>query len=112
MHTSAIIQEIQKLPLNKKFLIVEQTIKAIKNEDISQQMSIVAEELYTAYCKAYGGKFNDGKNFQDGKSFQKMKKTKTIRKIQYRINGRYFVRAKNSESIFGWRENIDQNFVK
>ena len=36
----------------------------------------VAEELYTAYCKAYGGKFNDGKNFQDGKSFQKMKKTK------------------------------------
>ena len=49
MHTSAIIQEIQKLPLNKKFLIVEQTIKAIKNEDISQQMSIVAEELYTDY---------------------------------------------------------------
>ena len=28
---------------------MEQTIKAIKNEDISQQMSIVAEELYTDY---------------------------------------------------------------
>lgn len=35
MQTSQIIQEIQRLPLSKRFYIMEQTLKSIKKEELS-----------------------------------------------------------------------------
>ena len=44
-----IIQEIQRLPLTQKFLVVEETIKSIKNEEINHQMAFAVIELYDDY---------------------------------------------------------------
>ena len=44
-----IIQEIQRLPLTQKFLVVEETIKSIKNEEINHQMAFAVSELYDDY---------------------------------------------------------------
>ena len=49
MQAIDIMQEIQRLPLDKKFFVLEQTLKAIKNEDISHQMTFAANELYDDY---------------------------------------------------------------
>ncbi len=49
MQTSQIILEIQKLPLDKKFYVVEETIKAIKKEEVSNQMELAAREMYNEY---------------------------------------------------------------
>ncbi len=49
MQTTQLIQEIQKLPLSKKFYIVEETIKSIKNDEFNSQMEYAANELYTEY---------------------------------------------------------------
>ncbi|MBS1736723.1 MAG: hypothetical protein JSS98_09015 [Bacteroidetes bacterium] len=35
MEVKAIVQEIQRLPLTKKFWVMEQTLKSIKNEELS-----------------------------------------------------------------------------
>ena len=50
MQTLEIIQEIQRLPLTKKFYVVEETIKSIKKEEISLQMELAAKELYSDYA--------------------------------------------------------------
>ena len=44
-----IIQEIQRLPLTQKFLVVEETIKSIKNEEINHQMAFAVSELFDDY---------------------------------------------------------------
>ena len=49
MQTIDIIQEIQRLPLSKKFFVVEETIKSIKKEEMQKQMELAAHELYTDY---------------------------------------------------------------
>ncbi|MEY3415925.1 MAG: hypothetical protein RL060_36 [Bacteroidota bacterium] len=49
METIALIQEIQRLPLTKRFYIVEETIKSIKKEEIGHQMEWAANELYSDY---------------------------------------------------------------
>jgi len=49
MQTIDIIREIQGLPLDKKFFVVEELIKAIKMEDISYKMESAAKELLTDY---------------------------------------------------------------
>lgn len=49
METIDLIQEIQRLPLAKKFYVVEETIKSIKKEEIQQQMELAANELYNDY---------------------------------------------------------------
>lgn len=49
MQTLEIIEEIQRLPLTKRFFIVEETIKSIKKEEINNQMELAASELYEDY---------------------------------------------------------------
>jgi hypothetical protein len=44
-----LIQEIQRLPLTKRFYIVEETIKSIKKEEMGHQMELAATELYSDY---------------------------------------------------------------
>ncbi|MCL6461204.1 hypothetical protein SAMN05444372_113105 [Flavobacterium micromati] len=51
METLDIIKEIRRLPLSKKFYIVEETIKAIKEEELRQQMEGAVNELYLDYTK-------------------------------------------------------------
>ncbi|MBL0051172.1 MAG: hypothetical protein IPP29_06435 [Bacteroidetes bacterium] len=38
MEVKAIVQEIQRLPLAKRFWVMEQTLKSIKKEELSQQV--------------------------------------------------------------------------
>jgi len=38
MEVNAIIQEVKRLPLNKQFLVMEQTLKSIKNNELSQHI--------------------------------------------------------------------------
>ncbi len=49
MLTANIIQEIQRLPLSKKIFILEQTVKAIKNDDTKKQMILAAKNLHDDY---------------------------------------------------------------
>jgi hypothetical protein len=49
MQTEDLIQEIQHLSLNKRFRVVEETLKSIKKEELRQQMQLAAEELYSDY---------------------------------------------------------------
>ncbi|HMS30752.1 MAG TPA: hypothetical protein PKD32_12940, partial [Saprospiraceae bacterium] len=49
MQTIDLIQEIQRLPLNKRFYVVEETIKSIKKEEMQHQMQLAAQELYEDY---------------------------------------------------------------
>lgn len=49
MQPADIIHEIQRLPLNKKFYVVEETLKAIKKEELDHQMEAAAAELYNDY---------------------------------------------------------------
>lgn len=49
MQTIDLIQEIQRLPLTKRFYVVEETIKSIKKEEMSHQMELAANELYSDY---------------------------------------------------------------
>jgi hypothetical protein len=50
MQALDIIQEIQRLPLNKRFFVVEETIKSIKKEEMGNQMELAANELYNDYA--------------------------------------------------------------
>lgn len=38
MEVKTIVQEIQRLPLTKRFWVMEQTLKSIKNEELSHQV--------------------------------------------------------------------------
>jgi hypothetical protein len=49
MHTQEIIQEIQKLPLSKRFYVVEETLKSIKKDELNNQMEFAVNELYEDY---------------------------------------------------------------
>lgn len=49
MQALEIIQEIQRLPLTKRFYVVEETIKSIKKEEMNNQMELAANELYSDY---------------------------------------------------------------
>ncbi|OFY63690.1 MAG: hypothetical protein A3H98_05730 [Bacteroidetes bacterium RIFCSPLOWO2_02_FULL_36_8] len=49
MQTVDIMQEIQRLPLNKKFYVVEETIKSIKKDELNHQMGLAVDELYNDY---------------------------------------------------------------
>lgn len=50
MQTIDIMQEIQRLPLTKKFYVVEETIKSIKKEELNHQMEFAVNELYSDYA--------------------------------------------------------------
>lgn len=50
MQTTEIMKEIEHLPLNKKFYVVEETLKSIKKEELHHQMEYAAKELYDDYA--------------------------------------------------------------
>ena len=50
MQTLEIMQEIQRLPLTKKFYVVEETIKAIKRDEMINQLEFAVKELYNDYA--------------------------------------------------------------
>ena len=43
------MQEIFKLPLDKKFFVVEQTLKSIKSEEGNRHLAVAAEVMYGDY---------------------------------------------------------------
>jgi len=49
MQTADLIQAIQRLPLTKRFYVIEETIKSIKKEKAQYQLEIAAEALYDDY---------------------------------------------------------------
>lgn len=49
MQTIDIMREIRQLPLSKKFYVIEETLKAIKKEEIKHQLKAAANELYNDY---------------------------------------------------------------
>jgi hypothetical protein len=49
MQTFEIIQAILKLPLQKQFFIVEETLKAIKNRKLNRQGELKSEEPFDHY---------------------------------------------------------------
>ena len=49
MQTLDLIQEIKRLPLTKRFYVIEETLKSIKKEEMQQQMELAANELYDDY---------------------------------------------------------------
>lgn len=49
MEVKTIVQEINRLPLNKKFYVVEETIKSIKKQENSNQLEFAANTLYNDY---------------------------------------------------------------
>ena len=50
MQTIDIMHEIQRLPLTKKFYVLEEIIKSIKKDEFNNQMEFAASELYAAYA--------------------------------------------------------------
>lgn len=44
MEVKTIVQEIQRLPLTKRFWVMEQTLKSIKKEELASQVDIDFEE--------------------------------------------------------------------
>ena len=52
MQTAQLMQEIFKLPLDKKFFVVEQTLKSIKLEEGNRHLVMAAEALYDDYNNA------------------------------------------------------------
>lgn len=50
MQATDIMQEIQRLPLTKKFYVVEETIKSIKQEELNHQIELAVNELHNDYA--------------------------------------------------------------
>ncbi len=44
-----LINEIQRLPIIKRFFVIEETIKSIKKEELGNQMKIAVNALYHDY---------------------------------------------------------------
>lgn len=49
MQIKTIIREIQELPLNERFFIMEQTLKSIKKEELKQRAKSEPEDIYENY---------------------------------------------------------------
>ncbi len=70
MDTSALIQEIERLPLTQKFLIIETTLQSIKRHETARQMEISAEALcddYTNDKELTAFSILDGEDFYESK---------------------------------------------
>jgi hypothetical protein len=51
MQTIDIIDDIKRLPIQKRYLVLEEIIKSIKNEEGYKQMEFAANELQEDYKK-------------------------------------------------------------
>lgn len=54
MEIDTIIREIRELPLDERFLIVEQTLESIKNEELKNQRGSSENEAHKNYSKSKG----------------------------------------------------------
>ncbi len=54
MEVEMIIREIQQLPLSKKLIVMKQTLKAIKKEELRHKTEIEVDELYDEYTSDKG----------------------------------------------------------
>ena len=50
MQTLDLLKEINRLPLNKNFYIVEETLKSIKKEELDVRMESAVKEMYSEYA--------------------------------------------------------------
>jgi hypothetical protein len=50
MQTLDLLKEINRLPLNKKFYIIEETLKSIKKEELDDRMESAVKEMYSEYA--------------------------------------------------------------
>ena len=51
METKEIILAIKKLPVNKRMLIIERTLRTIRESETHQRMTDAAETLYKDYSE-------------------------------------------------------------
>ena len=49
METKEIIKQIEKLPVEKRMVIIEQTLKTIREKEIKKEMTKAIEELQEEY---------------------------------------------------------------
>ena len=49
MQIKSIIQEIQQLPLDERFYVMEQTLKSIKKEELKQHKESESDDIYGDY---------------------------------------------------------------
>ena len=49
MRTNEIIREIQKLPIQKRILVIEKTIRTIRKQEETNQMKKASDALYVDY---------------------------------------------------------------
>ena len=49
MRTSEIIKEIQRLPVQKRILVIEKTIHSLRKREDTNQMKRAADSLYSDY---------------------------------------------------------------
>ena len=54
MEVEMIIREIQQLPLSKKLIVMKQTLKSIKKEELRHKTEIEVDELYDEYTSDKG----------------------------------------------------------
>jgi len=50
MRTSEIIKEIQRLPVQKRIIVVEKTIHSLRMDQITNQMKKASDSLYSDYA--------------------------------------------------------------
>ena len=51
MRTNQILQEIESLPVQQRILLMEKTLKSIREKEIKRKIEFAAEELYEDYQK-------------------------------------------------------------
>jgi hypothetical protein len=49
MYAAEIISEIENLPHNQKFYVVEETLKSIKKDELNNRIETAADRLYDDY---------------------------------------------------------------
>lgn len=49
MGTAEILKEIKKLPINKRMLVVEQTLKSIREKEAKEKMTLAVDTLLDDY---------------------------------------------------------------
>jgi hypothetical protein len=50
MRTNEIIQEIQKLPIQKRIYVIEKAIQTFRRQSNTNQMNLAADDLFAEYA--------------------------------------------------------------
>ncbi len=49
MRTNEIIQEIQKLPIQKRIYVIEKALQTLRRQSNTNQMNLAADDLFSEY---------------------------------------------------------------